>query len=410
MAENSMPTQQQASIMISYSRKDADFVRKLVDALSDVGLHEDNIWIDWHDIPPAADWMEEITRAIGAADAFVFVISPDSLNSKVCGEELRIAVENNKKLIPILYRDAQEGDPIHEKISSTNWIFMRPDSPIEEGIPSLLDAVNTDLEWVREHTRTLERAIEWDQRGRDKSYLLRGVDLDAAESWQANAIQGKEPQPTHLQAVYIQTSRQDANRRRRNLLIGVSVALLVSIILGITALFQWQEAQEQSEINLVRQLSAQATSKKEERLDLASLLSLEAIRLSERRSSITDISRAEVVGSLLSVVTHKPALNGYIHGHTAKVIDVDINLEAQLISTASEDGTVRLIDADTLALRYLFRKEGERLLTAAISPDGKQIAIGGSSGIVSLWDTETGLLIGEMPDVHDDEISAIPGS
>ena len=116
----------------------------------------------------------------------------------------------------------------------------------EAEIPTLLEAINTDLEWVREHTRTLERAIEWDQQGRDKSFLLRGVDLEAAENWQADAVQGKEPQPTHLQAIYIQTSRQDAKRRRRNLLIGVSVALVVSIALGITALFQWQEAQKPS--------------------------------------------------------------------------------------------------------------------------------------------------------------------
>ncbi len=407
MVETAITTQEVASIMISYSRKDKEFVQNLHGALSSSGIPEENIWIDWDDIPPAADWMEEITRAIGAADAFVFVISPYSLNSKVCGEELRIAIENNKKLIPILYREAQEGDPIPKMVSKTNWIFMNQAESTEAEIPTLLEAINTDLEWVREHTRTLERAIEWDQQGRDKSFLLRGVDLEAAENWQADAVQGKEPQPTHLQAIYIQTSRQDAKRRRRNLLIGVSVALVVSIALGITALFQWQEAQKQSEINLVRQLSAQATSKKEERLDLASLLSLEAIRLSERRSSITDISRAEVVGSLLSVVTHKPALYGYIHGHNAKVIDVDINLEAQLIATASEDGTVRLIDAETLSLRFLFQEDGERFSTAAISPDGKRLSLGGSSGTISLWDTATGQLVGEPSDGHDGEIIRI---
>ena len=407
MAEPSITTQELASIMISYSRKDKEFVQNLQGALSASGIPEENIWIDWDDIPPAADWMDEITRAIGAADAFVFVISPDSLNSKVCGEELRIALENNKKLVPILYREAQAGDPIPSIVSKTNWIFMNQEGSIEAQIPTLLEAINTDLEWVREHTRTLERAIEWDQQGRDKSFLLRGVDLEAAESWQADAVQGKEPQPTHLQAIYIQTSRQDAKRRRRNLLIGVTVALVVSIALGITALFQWQEAQEQSEINLVRQLSAQATSKKDQRLDLASLLSLEAIRLSERRSTVSDISRAEVVGSLLSVVTHKPALNGYIHGHTARVVDVAIHLDARLIATASEDGTVRLIDADTLKLRHLFQEENDFLITAAISPDGNQVAIGATSGIISLWDSKSLRLMSQISSEHDQGIFRI---
>jgi len=407
MAEINSSNRQQASLMISYSRRDKEFVQDLFAALTTSGIPKENIWIDWDDIPPAADWMEEITRAIGAADAIVFVISSDSLKSKVCGDEIRIAIENNKKLIPILYREPQDGDPIHEKISSTNWIFMNQDSLLESEISTLLKAINTDLDWVLEHTRTLERAIEWDQQERDKSFLLRGVDLENAESWQANAVQGKNPQPTRLQAVYIQASRQDAKRRRRNLLIGVSFALVVSVALGITAVIQWQETQRQAEINLVRQLSAQASSKMDERLDLASLLSLEALRLSERSSTTTDISRAEGVGSLMSVVTHKPALNGYLHGHEAQIIDVDINFGAGLIATASEDGTVRLIDLETLILRHLFQKDDDELRTATISPDGNKLATGGSAGIISLWDTETFQLIGEISDGHDDEIFRI---
>ncbi|MBL6980081.1 MAG: hypothetical protein ISR58_02710, partial [Anaerolineales bacterium] len=136
-------------------------------------------------------------------------------------------------------------------------------------------------------------------------------------------------------------------------------------------------------------------------------LSLEAIRITERRNTITDVSRAEVQGSLLSVVTHKTALNGYIHGKTCKVVDVDINIDAQLIASASEDGTVRLIDGETLALRYLIQKEDDELRAAAISSDGNQLATGGSSGIVTLWDTETGRLIGEMPEGHEDAIFRI---
>jgi WD40 repeat protein len=408
MEEKITSNQEPASLLISYSRVDKDFVRNLYETLTiTAGIPEENIWIDWDDIPPAADWMDEITRAIGAADAFVFVISPDSLNSKVCAQEIGIAVENNKKLIPIVFRDPQETDPLPEKISSTNWIFMRQDDDPEEALALLLEAVNTDLDWVREHTRILKRALEWDQQGQDKSFLLRGVDLDTAEGWQANAVEGKDPQPTPLQTMYIQSSRQDAKRRRRNLLIGVSIALVVSIVLGITALFQWQDAQDQAEINLVRQLSAQATSKMDERLDLASLLSLEALRLSERRNTVTDISRAEVEGSLLSVITHKPALKGFLHGHSAQIVDVDIHVEAGLIATASLDGTVRLIDAHTLHLLFKFEIEADELFAAAISPDGKQLATGSASGVITLWDAATGLQIAELADAHDSQIIKI---
>lgn len=40
------------------------------------------------------------------------MISPDSLKSKVCGEEIDTAVENNKRLVPILFREPENGDPM----------------------------------------------------------------------------------------------------------------------------------------------------------------------------------------------------------------------------------------------------------------------------------------------------------
>lgn len=91
-----------SSVFISYSRKDKEFVRKVNDSLDSSGV---DAWVDWEGIPLSSDWMEEITHAIEGGDAFLFVISPDSLASKVCMEELELGLKNNKKLIPILYRE-----------------------------------------------------------------------------------------------------------------------------------------------------------------------------------------------------------------------------------------------------------------------------------------------------------------
>lgn len=47
----------------------------------------------------------------------------------------------------------------------------------------LIDAIETDLGWVQQHTRILQRGMEWVQKNRNKSYLLQGSDLEDGERW-----------------------------------------------------------------------------------------------------------------------------------------------------------------------------------------------------------------------------------
>ncbi len=64
-----------ANVFISYSRKDSDFVHRLHDRLAAEGK---DVWIDWEDIPPVAEWFSEISAAIEGADSFIFVLSPET--------------------------------------------------------------------------------------------------------------------------------------------------------------------------------------------------------------------------------------------------------------------------------------------------------------------------------------------
>ena len=67
-----------ADVFLSYSRRDQAFVRRLHAALEAAGKDS---WVDWEGIPPTAKWMDEVRAAIDQADAFVFVVSPDSAGS-----------------------------------------------------------------------------------------------------------------------------------------------------------------------------------------------------------------------------------------------------------------------------------------------------------------------------------------
>lgn len=222
-------------VFVSYSRKDKEFVKRLNDALDAHGV---NAWVDWEGIPLSADWMAEITAAIEGADTFLFVISPDSLVSKVCAEELEIALRYNKKLIPILHRMPRRDTPMHARLAATNWVYLREQDDFDATLPKLLEAIRLDLDWVRQHTRLLQRANEWESKGRDNSYLLQGADLSEAERWLVDAAAQADRTVLPLQSEYIQASRKGASRRQRNLLVGVSFALVVSILLGVYAFFQ----------------------------------------------------------------------------------------------------------------------------------------------------------------------------
>ena len=81
-----------ADVFLSYARVDKEFVQLL-----DRGLRKRarDTWVDWEKLRPAEEWMAAIYSAIESAQAFVFIISPDSIASEVCHRELAHAVEHN---------------------------------------------------------------------------------------------------------------------------------------------------------------------------------------------------------------------------------------------------------------------------------------------------------------------------
>lgn len=219
-------------VFISYSRKDKAFVQKLNGALDNAGV---SAWVDWEGIELASDWMKTITEAIQGTDAFLFIISPDSLKSKVCTDELELGIKLNKKLIPVLFREPTKSSRMHEKVASTNWVYLRQQDNFDDTLPKLIQSINTDLGWVRQHTRLLQQAMEWEEKDRNNSFLLNGTELEDAERWVTQASGHENRQIVPLQAEYVNSSRKHADRRQRMVLAGVSLALVVSIVLSIFA-------------------------------------------------------------------------------------------------------------------------------------------------------------------------------
>jgi CHASE2 domain-containing sensor protein len=216
-------------VFISYSRRDKEFVQQLHAAL--LAQNRDT-WIDWQDILPTEKWWKAIEAGIEGAEAFVFVISPDSVTSKVCADEIEHAIKHNKRLIPVVRRDT-EPEQVHSALSAHNWLFMRESDNFDAAIARLIEAIDTDLKYVRTHTRLTVRAVEWEAAKRDNSFLLRGKDLAASERWLRQG-QSKRPAPTPLQIEYIAASRTVQYRKLepRNVVLMSAAAAALSMVVS----------------------------------------------------------------------------------------------------------------------------------------------------------------------------------
>lgn len=210
-----------AKIFIGYSRKDKVFVQKLHEALSREKL---DVWVDWEDIPATAKWLREIYKGIEAADNYIFVLSPDSAASEICNMEVEHGEKNNKRFIPVLYREVGNAK-LRDSISSHHWVMFNDEAKFEESFINLRKAIETDLAYVEMHTSLLLQAKEWLKGQRNDSYLLEGEQLIAAEKWLADA-EAKKPEPLRLHRIFIRESlksrqRDDEEKRKRRIYMGL---------------------------------------------------------------------------------------------------------------------------------------------------------------------------------------------
>lgn len=259
-----------ADVFVSYSRRDVEFVTRLADELKDRGK---DVWIDVEGIRAAERFPEALKRAIEGSDAFVFVISPDSVASAFCEQEVQHAAELNKRIVPVALRPVPD-DELPDEIRYRNWI------PVESAwtppTERVLTAIETDLDWEQRHTRLAVRALEWDQSRRDRSFLLRGSDLAAAERWLTEGA-SKDPGPTALEQEYVLVARQ-ASARRQNLLVGGSLAVAaVAVALLVFALISRGQAVKAETSARAQALAAQSLTQQSVDPELAILLAEAAV-------------------------------------------------------------------------------------------------------------------------------------
>jgi len=246
-------------VFISYAREDQEFARRLYDALLAAG--REPTWDQDHGaVPFSARWRPEIQAAIENSDKFVFVISPDSLDSGPCANELAHATEVNKQVIPIVARTPREGQAVPSSVEELNWIFLTDDATFDRAFGQLTTALDTDLSWTKAHTRLLARSSEWTAAKQDRSLLLRGSDLRTAEEWLADADHHAKTPPTAPQRAYVVASRRAADRLARLWRGALAAGLVIALVLATIAFIQRNQARHEAGVAQARALAAEATA------------------------------------------------------------------------------------------------------------------------------------------------------
>src|SRR5690242_5799893 len=102
-------------IFLSYSRTDADMMKRIRDTLREEGLP---VWTDESLTPGTPSWQSAIEEALENAGGVVVLLSPDARKSQWVANELSFASAQGVAIFPVLVR-GDEKDSVPLQLANT---------------------------------------------------------------------------------------------------------------------------------------------------------------------------------------------------------------------------------------------------------------------------------------------------
>ena len=385
------PPNLQLEVFISYSRADGDFARQLNEALL---LQGKSTWFDQESIASGTDFQQEIYSGIANCDNFLFIISPDSINSPYCKDEVEYAKNLNKRFVTILHRPVSPAS-LHPELAKVQWLdFNQNGGDFHLNFSELVRTLDTDREHVHNHTKLWQEAKEWQQKKYHPDLLLPSSEYTLAKQWLEAAItEKKQPSPTQLQQDFITASKtaieEEINQEKRqkrilkSLLGLVSTALVAAVSLGVVA---WEESNYAKQL-LEKQISSQSRYSQllaDSHLDFDALI--EGIRAGQLRNELGKVqpeTRQQIIDALRRAIYDVREFNRLA---TYKGI-ADFSRDGKLIATVSKDKTVKIWE-QTLDHRLVLKQtlpHKELVNKIVFSPNSNLIATRTTNNQITIW-------------------------
>lgn len=423
---------ERTDVFVSYSRTDGDIARRLNESLQITGK---TTWFDQESIASGADFQKEIYQGIQNADNIIFILSPESILSPYCADEVEYAQKLGKRFITLLYREINT-DELHGALSAVQWIDFRANTTkFETQFAEVLRTLDTDREHVQAHTKWQNEAMEWIDFDKNSDFLLRGNELLLANEWiEAAKENQKVPLVTDLQKEFIKESLKQQNKvnlaiERNKQLAIATIAIIFAV--AVLAASQWYKSYQHQKELAIKNLVFESKDMVELYPDRALQLAYEAYNVDKKTSLLAVknlyhlIEDAQMLPNQNSIFYELKCDDSIISVVAAKNKSRFITISSTKLSLFDEKGSfIKVLEEDKPnlyynnieQLKYLYgdfdtpsnyKRSVNDVHFVAISDDGDKIVTYSDDQKINLFDKEgnkikeiTGIKSGENAKVR----------
>jgi WD40 repeat protein/energy-coupling factor transporter ATP-binding protein EcfA2 len=252
--------------------------------------------------------------------------------------------------------------------------------------PWLKRLVDENRDVIAAQNEIAKDAKEWDEHGREASYLYSGARLGIAqEQLAANKVvlSGLAKDFLEEGIALREAERKAKESLRRRIISGLVAGIAIALVLAGFAVYQMFRARDQAEIARVSELAAQSAASRTKDFSISLLLGVEAFRL-DRFDSV------QARSNLRDNAQTNPQLERILSGHSGRVGSVAFSPDGKTLASGNGNGTIILWDIETgQQLGQPLKEHPDSVLSLAFSPDGKTLASSSYEGGIKLWDVQS---------------------